>query len=124
MATDDDDEPVPLQALRRFMGSGGPLGGELRAREEGRRCTVPSRVTAAWLSRVDSAAVTGAGRWITTGERRPESVARLGTQDGEEVRMSVLMRTEPDLAEADPEVASLVAEEVERQSSTICLIPS
>jgi glycine hydroxymethyltransferase len=38
--------------------------------------------------------------------------------------MSVLMRTEPDLAKADPEVASLVAEEVERQSSTICLIPS
>jgi glycine hydroxymethyltransferase len=38
--------------------------------------------------------------------------------------MSVLMRTEPDLAEADPEVASLVADEVERQSSTICLIPS
>jgi glycine hydroxymethyltransferase len=38
--------------------------------------------------------------------------------------MSVLMRTEPDLAEADPKVALLVAEEVERQSSTICLIPS
>jgi glycine hydroxymethyltransferase len=38
--------------------------------------------------------------------------------------MSVLMRTEPELAEADPEVASLVSAEVERQSSTICLIPS
>jgi glycine hydroxymethyltransferase len=38
--------------------------------------------------------------------------------------MSVLMGTESDLAEADPEVASLVAAEVERQSSTICLIPS
>ena len=34
------------------------------------------------------------------------------------------MRTDPELTEADPEVASLVAEEVERQSSTICLIPS
>src|ERR671935_5359 len=38
--------------------------------------------------------------------------------------MSVLMRTEPELAEADPEVANLVADEIERQSSTICLIPS
>ena len=38
--------------------------------------------------------------------------------------MSVTIRTEPELAEADPEVATLVAEEVERQSSTICLIPS
>ena len=38
--------------------------------------------------------------------------------------MSVLMRTEPELAEADPEVANLVSAEVERQSSTICLIPS
>jgi glycine hydroxymethyltransferase len=38
--------------------------------------------------------------------------------------MSVLIRTDPDLAEADPRVASLVSEEVERQSSTICLIPS
>jgi glycine hydroxymethyltransferase len=34
------------------------------------------------------------------------------------------MRTEPELAEADPEVANLVSAEVERQSSTICLIPS
>jgi glycine hydroxymethyltransferase len=38
--------------------------------------------------------------------------------------MSVTIRTEPELAEADPEVATLVADEVERQSSTICLIPS
>ena len=38
--------------------------------------------------------------------------------------MSVLMRTEPELAEVDPEVATLVADEIERQSSTICLIPS
>jgi glycine hydroxymethyltransferase len=38
--------------------------------------------------------------------------------------MSVTIRTEPELAEADPEVATLVAEEIERQSSTICLIPS
>src|SRR5262245_14618464 len=38
--------------------------------------------------------------------------------------MSVTIRTEPELTEADPEVATLVAEEVERQSSTICLIPS
>jgi glycine hydroxymethyltransferase len=38
--------------------------------------------------------------------------------------MSVLIRTDPDLAEADPQVASLVSEEIERQSSTICLIPS
>src|SRR5438105_3191198 len=34
------------------------------------------------------------------------------------------MRTDPELAEADPEVATLVADEIERQSSTICLIPS
>jgi glycine hydroxymethyltransferase len=38
--------------------------------------------------------------------------------------MSVLMRSEPELAEADPAVADLIAEEIERQSSTICLIPS
>jgi glycine hydroxymethyltransferase len=38
--------------------------------------------------------------------------------------MSVTIRTEPELAEADPEVATLVADEIERQSSTICLIPS
>ncbi len=38
--------------------------------------------------------------------------------------MSVLALTDPDLAEADPEVAELVSEEFERQSSTICLIPS
>ena len=38
--------------------------------------------------------------------------------------MSVLTPTEPELAEADPEVAGLIADEVERQSSTICLIPS
>jgi glycine hydroxymethyltransferase len=34
------------------------------------------------------------------------------------------MRTEPELGEADPEVATLVSDEIERQSSTICLIPS
>jgi glycine hydroxymethyltransferase len=38
--------------------------------------------------------------------------------------MSVLALTDPDLADADPEVARLVSEEFERQSSTICLIPS
>ena len=38
--------------------------------------------------------------------------------------MSVLVRTDPSLAEADPQVASLVAAEFERQASTICLIPS
>ena len=38
--------------------------------------------------------------------------------------MSVLALTDPDLTEADPEVAELVSEEFERQSSTICLIPS
>jgi glycine hydroxymethyltransferase len=38
--------------------------------------------------------------------------------------MSVLMRTEPELVEVDPEVATLVSDEIERQSSTICLIPS
>ena len=38
--------------------------------------------------------------------------------------MSMSIRAEPELTEADPEVATLVAEEVERQSSTICLIPS
>src|ERR671936_804154 len=38
--------------------------------------------------------------------------------------MGVLIRTERELADADPEVASLVADEIERPSSTICLIPS
>jgi glycine hydroxymethyltransferase len=38
--------------------------------------------------------------------------------------MSMSIRTEPELTQADPEVATLVAEEIERQSSTICLIPS
>src|ERR687884_2116811 len=38
--------------------------------------------------------------------------------------MGVRMRIEPEVAEADPEVANLIAEEIERQSSTICLIPS
>jgi glycine hydroxymethyltransferase len=38
--------------------------------------------------------------------------------------MSVLMQVELNIAESDPEVASLVVEERERQSSTICLIPS
>jgi glycine hydroxymethyltransferase len=38
--------------------------------------------------------------------------------------MSMSIRTEPELAASDPEVATLVAEEVDRQSSTICLIPS
>jgi glycine hydroxymethyltransferase len=38
--------------------------------------------------------------------------------------MSLLIRTEAELAEADPEVAGLVDDEVERQGSTICLIPS
>ena len=38
--------------------------------------------------------------------------------------MSVLIQTDSPLAEGDPEVASLVADEVERQGSTICLIPS
>src|SRR5919201_306200 len=37
---------------------------------------------------------------------------------------SVLTHTEPLLADADPEVASLISDEIERQSSTICLIPS
>jgi glycine hydroxymethyltransferase len=38
--------------------------------------------------------------------------------------MSVLIRSDPELAEADPEVATLVADEVDRQASTLCLIPS
>jgi glycine hydroxymethyltransferase len=38
--------------------------------------------------------------------------------------MSVLMRTEAELGEVDPEVGALIADEIERQSSTICLIPS
>ena len=38
--------------------------------------------------------------------------------------MSVLSHVDPDLADADPAVATLVADEIERQSSTICLIPS
>jgi hypothetical protein len=38
--------------------------------------------------------------------------------------MGVQMQSERDLVDVDPEVAGLVADEVERQSSTICLIPS
>jgi glycine hydroxymethyltransferase len=38
--------------------------------------------------------------------------------------MSVLTKIDPGLADADPDVASLIADEIERQSSTICLIPS
>jgi glycine hydroxymethyltransferase len=38
--------------------------------------------------------------------------------------MSVLTRIDPLLEDADPEVATLVSDEIERQSSTICLIPS
>src|ERR1051326_1219850 len=38
--------------------------------------------------------------------------------------VSVLIRADPELAEADPEVAALAADEIERQASTICLIPS
>jgi glycine hydroxymethyltransferase len=38
--------------------------------------------------------------------------------------MSVLTKIDPGLADADPEVASLISDEIERQSSTICLIPS
>src|SRR5204862_1219187 len=38
--------------------------------------------------------------------------------------MSILTRGETELAETDPEVATLVAEEIARQSETICLIPS
>jgi glycine hydroxymethyltransferase len=38
--------------------------------------------------------------------------------------MSVQVQNEPELVDTDPEVASLVAAEVERQSSTICMIPS
>src|ERR671930_1528317 len=38
--------------------------------------------------------------------------------------VSVLSRTEPDLLQADAEVAGLIDDEIERQSSTICLIPS
>jgi glycine hydroxymethyltransferase len=38
--------------------------------------------------------------------------------------VSVLTQADPVLAEVDPAVAELVADEIERQSSTICLIPS
>src|SRR5919206_440050 len=38
--------------------------------------------------------------------------------------MSVLTRIDPLLEDADPEVATLVDEEIDRQASTICLIPS
>src|SRR5438552_12183365 len=38
--------------------------------------------------------------------------------------MSVLARIDPLLEDADPEVATLIADEIDRQSSTICLIPS
>jgi glycine hydroxymethyltransferase len=38
--------------------------------------------------------------------------------------VSLLTPTEPELAETDPDVAGLIADEIERQSSTICLIPS
>ena len=38
--------------------------------------------------------------------------------------MSVLTQIDPLLESADPEVAALVSDEIERQSTTICLIPS
>jgi glycine hydroxymethyltransferase len=38
--------------------------------------------------------------------------------------MRLRVRNEPKLVDTDPEVAGLVTAEVERQSSTICLIPS
>src|ERR687887_2115393 len=38
--------------------------------------------------------------------------------------MSVLTQTDPSLENADPEIAHLISEEIERQASTICLIPS
>jgi glycine hydroxymethyltransferase len=38
--------------------------------------------------------------------------------------MSVLTQIDPSLANADPQVASLISDEAGRQSSTICLIPS
>jgi glycine hydroxymethyltransferase len=38
--------------------------------------------------------------------------------------MSMRMQIDPELTDVDPEVATLVADEVERQASTICLIPS
>jgi glycine hydroxymethyltransferase len=38
--------------------------------------------------------------------------------------MSVVTHVDPELTESDPEVAGLLALEIERQSSTICLIPS
>jgi glycine hydroxymethyltransferase len=41
-----------------------------------------------------------------------------------EVPMSMLVRSDPSLLEVDPQVAGLVYEELERQTSTICLIPS
>jgi glycine hydroxymethyltransferase len=49
---------------------------------------------------------------------------RAWAAESEEVLMSVLVRAEAELVEADPEVAGLIADEIERQSSTICLIPS
>jgi glycine hydroxymethyltransferase len=49
---------------------------------------------------------------------------RLGTESSKEVLMSVLTQIDSFLANADPEVASLISDEIERQSSTICLIPS
>ena len=38
--------------------------------------------------------------------------------------MRVVTHIDPEITEADPEVARLVAQEIGRQSSTICLIPS
>jgi glycine hydroxymethyltransferase len=49
---------------------------------------------------------------------------RLGTESDQEVLVSVLGQIDLPLAEVDPDVATLVADELERQSSTICLIPS
>jgi glycine hydroxymethyltransferase len=53
-----------------------------------------------------------------------ESAARLGTEINEEVPVRVLAPTDPSITDADPQVAGLIVEEAERQSSTICLIPS
>jgi glycine hydroxymethyltransferase len=44
--------------------------------------------------------------------------------DSLEVPVNVLVQSEPSLAGADPSVARLILEEQDRQSGTICLIPS
>jgi Serine hydroxymethyltransferase len=66
-------------------------------------------------------------RWLAQeveSARRSDRRGRSASVSSKEVLMSVLTQIDPLLENADPEVAALVSEEIERQSTTICLIPS